>query len=114
MYQLDCLCSGKYISELKKTVLARSIEHQEDKMSEKLESSGAPEHIKGQFDWLDSKGVHISLNMYERKTCKMLEINKLTTINERDKTFIVLNRDNGCELLQDKFLEISFHENRKP
>ena len=101
MYQLDCLCSGKYISELKKTVLARSIEHQEDKMSEKLESSGAPEHIKGQFDWLDSKGVHISLN-------------KLTTINERDKTFIVLNRDNGCESLQDKFLEISFHENRKP
>ena len=82
-------------------------------MSEKLELSGASEHIKGQFDWLDSKGVHISLNMYERKTRKMFEINKLRTINERDKTFILLNRENGCESLHDKFLEISFHENRR-
>ena len=83
-------------------------------MSEKLESYWASEHIKGQFDWLDSKGVVISLNMYERKPPKMLEINKLRTINEREKTFIVLNRDDGWESLHDKFLEISFHENKNP
>ena len=32
--------------------------------------------------------------MYERKIRKALEINKLKTINEKDKTFAVLNRDN--------------------
>ena len=33
--------------------------------------------------------------MYERKIREALEINKLKTINEKDKTFTVLNRDNG-------------------
>ena len=31
--------------------------------------------------------------MYERKIREALEINKLKTINEKDKTFTVLNRD---------------------
>ena len=30
MDELDCLCSGRYISELKKKVLTRCIEHQQD------------------------------------------------------------------------------------
>ena len=33
--------------------------------------------------------------MYERKIHEALKINKLGTINEKDKTFTVLNRDNG-------------------
>ena len=33
--------------------------------------------------------------MYERKIREALEINKLKTTNEKDKTFTVLNRDNG-------------------
>ena len=33
--------------------------------------------------------------MYKRKIPKALKINKLKTINEKDKTFTVLNRDNG-------------------
>ena len=33
--------------------------------------------------------------MYERKICEALEINKLKTINKKNKTFTVLNRDNG-------------------
>ena len=33
--------------------------------------------------------------MYERKIREALEINKLRTINEKDETLTVLNRDNG-------------------
>ena len=34
-------------------------------------------------------------NMYKRKVHEALEINKLKTLNEADKPFKVLNRDNG-------------------
>ena len=34
-------------------------------------------------------------NMYKRKVHEALEINRLKTLNETDKTFKVLNRDNG-------------------
>ena len=67
-------------------------------MSEKWESSGATEHTKechGQFDWLPPKTLRISPYMYERKIREALEINKLKTVNEKDKTFTVLNRDKG-------------------
>ena len=69
-------------------------------MSGKWKSSGAIEHTKechGQFDWLHPKIVRISLYMHERKIREKnpLEINNLKTINEKIKTFIVLNRDNG-------------------
>ena len=98
VYQLDCSCNGKYIGESKKRVLTRCIEHQQDSMSGKWESSGATEHTKechGQFNWLHPKTVRISPYMYERKIREALEINKLKAINEKDKTFTVLNRDNG-------------------
>ena len=67
-------------------------------MSGKWESSGATEHTKqchGEFDRLHSKTVRISPYIYERKIHEALEINKLKTTNEKDKTFTVLNRDNG-------------------
>ena len=67
-------------------------------MSGKWESSGATEHTKechGQFDGLHLKTVCISPYLYERKNHNALEINKLKTIREKDKTFTVLNRDNG-------------------
>ena len=41
VYQLDCFCNGKYIGESEKRVLTRCIEHQQDSMSGKWESSGA-------------------------------------------------------------------------
>ena len=44
-------------------VLTQCIEHQQDNMSGKWESSGATEHTKechGQFDWLHPKIVRIS------------------------------------------------------
>ena len=33
VYQLDCLCNGKYIGKLKKRVFTRCIEHQQNSMS---------------------------------------------------------------------------------
>ena len=65
-------------------------------MSGKWQSCGAREHTKechGQFDWLYSKAVRISPYMYE--IYQTLETNNLKTINEKEKTFAVLNRDNG-------------------
>ena len=98
VYQLDCSCNGKYIGKSKKRVLTRCIGHQQDSISGKWESSGTTEHTKEyheQFDWLHPKTIHISPYMYERKIPEALEISKLKTINEKDKTFTVLNRDNG-------------------
>ena len=98
VYQLDCSSIGKHIGESKKRVLTRCIELQQDSMSGKWEPSGATEHTKEyheQFNWLHPKTVRISPYMYERKIREALEINKLRTINEKDKTFTVLNRDNG-------------------
>ena len=98
VYQLDCSCNGKYIGKSKNRVLTRCIKHQQDSMSEKWELSGATEHTKechGQFVWLHPKKVRILSCMYEGKLREALEINKLRTINENNKTFTVLNRDNG-------------------
>ena len=33
--------------------------------------------------------------MYDRKVCEALEINELRTLNEKDGTFKVINRDNS-------------------
>ena len=98
IYQLDCSCNRKYIGESKKWVLTQWIEHQQDSMSGKWESSGATEHTKechGQFHWLHPKTVRIPPYMYEREIREALRINKLKTFNEKDKTFTVLNRNNG-------------------
>ena len=46
VYQLECSCNGKYISESKKRVFTRCIEHQQDSISGKLESSAPTEHTK--------------------------------------------------------------------
>ena len=67
VHQLDCSCNGKYIGESKKMVLTRCIEHQQDSMSGKWESSGATEQTKechGHFDQLHPKTVRISPYIY--------------------------------------------------
>ena len=61
------------------------------------ESSGATEHTKewqGQISWIYVRTIAVMSNMYKRKVCEALEINRPKTINETDKTFKVLNRDN--------------------
>ena len=39
--------------------------------------------------------THFTMHEYGRKIREALEIKKVRTINEKDKTFTVLNRDNG-------------------
>ena len=59
------------------------------------ESSGATEHTKechGQFNWIHPRTIAVMSNMYKRKVCEALEINRLKTLNKTDKTFKVLNR----------------------
>ena len=60
VYKLSCDCGGEDIGKkkTKKRVLFRSIEHQEDSMAGKWETSGATEHSKechGRFNWLHQK-----------------------------------------------------------
>lgn len=98
IYQLDCSCNGRYFGESKKKILTRCIEHQQDSMKGNWEKSGATEHTKdchGQFNWIYPKTIKVSSNMYQRKVREALEINKWKTINEEDKSFTVLNRDDG-------------------
>ena len=98
MYQLDCSCNGRYIGESKKKVLTRCIEHQQDSMKGNWESSGATEHTKechGQFNWILPRSIAVMSNVNKKKVRETLEINRLKTLNEPDKTFKVLNRDNG-------------------
>ena len=86
-------------------------------MSGKWKSSWATEHTKechGQFGWLHPKTVRISLYMYERKIREALELNKLRTINEKDKTFTVLDRENGDSVTTNfwkpLFMKMGNHE----
>ena len=42
-------------------------------------------------------------NMYKRKVCEALEINRLKTLNKTDKTFKVLNRQNGVYITRNSW-----------
>ena len=104
VYELICDCGGGggggvgYTGETKKRVLTRSIEHQEDNMTEKWKASGATEHSKdchGRFNWLYRKTLTKLSNIHERKIRESLEINNLETKAEYDKSIKVLNRDRG-------------------
>ena len=44
VYQLDCTCNALNISETKKNVITRTIEHQQDSFNGKWESLGATEY----------------------------------------------------------------------
>ena len=98
VYQLDCSCNGRYVVESKKKVSRRCIEHQQDSIKSNWESSGTTEHTKechGQFNWIHPRAIAVMSNMYKRKVREALEINRLKILNKTDKTFKVLNRDNG-------------------
>ena len=74
------------------------IEHQQDRIKGNWESAGTTENTKeyhGQFNWIHPRTIAIMPNMYKRKVCEALEINRLKTFNEIDKTFKVLNMGNG-------------------
>ena len=53
VYQLNCSCNRRYIGESKENVLTRCIEHQQDSIKHKWESSGVTEYTierHGQFN----------------------------------------------------------------
>lgn len=93
VYQLTCSCDAVYYGESKKKILTRSIEHQQDSIKGKWESSGATEHClkcHGQFNWLHPQTIKIESKYYDRKIRESLEIKKSKCSNKN-----VLNRDEG-------------------
>ena len=98
VYELDCRCNGKYIGESRKKVLTHNIDHKKDSITGHWNASEDTEYTKDfhrQFHWLNHKALAISSYMQERKVFEALEIYKLGTLNERDTTFKVPNRDRG-------------------
>ena len=94
VYQLDCTCNGLYMSESKKKVITRTIEHQQDSFKGTWESSGATDHClecHRQFDWINPKTLSTEQQYHRRKIRESLEIKKAKT-NKRRK---VLNHDEG-------------------
>ena len=78
LYQLDFSYNVKYIGKSKRRVLTRCMEHQQESISGKLESSKAREHTKecyGQFNWLHPETVCISPYMCKRKIREALRTN---------------------------------------
>ena len=70
VYTLNCSCNAEYIGETKKKVITRTIEHQQDSIKGKWESSGATEHClecHGQFNWLHPKTLSRETRYKSRK-----------------------------------------------
>ena len=76
-YTLNCSCNAEYIDETKKKVITRTIEHQQDSIKGKWESSGATEHClkcHGQFNWLHPKTLSREARYKSRKIRESLDI----------------------------------------
>ena len=74
---INCSCNAEYIGETKKKVITRTIEHQQDSIKGKWESSGATEHClecHGQFNWLHPKTLSRETRYKSRKIRESLEI----------------------------------------
>ena len=99
VYQLDLSRNGIYIDGWKKkNALTRCIEHQQDSEKGNWKSSSATEHTKmchGQSNPFHPRSIKLMPNMNKKKMSKAYQINRLKTLNEKDKTFKVLKRDNG-------------------
>ena len=77
VYTLNCSCNAEYIGETKKKLITKTIEHQQDCIKRKWESSGATEHClecHGQFSWLHPKTLSREARYKSRKIRKSLEI----------------------------------------
>ncbi|XP_065665345.1 uncharacterized protein LOC136086783 [Hydra vulgaris] len=101
VYKLTCSCGSIYISETKKKILTRCIEHQKNYLKGKWDRSGATEHgrkCNGMFDWSNPKTLAIKSEYDERKVRESLEINYASTYQEIKHAPILLNRDNGIKI----------------
>ena len=80
--------------KLRKKILTRTIEHQQDSFKGKWDNSGATEHsltYHGQFNWMRPKTISRENDYRKRKIREALEIKK-ANYNEKIK---VPNRDEG-------------------
>ena len=100
VYTLNCSCNAEYIGETKKKVITRTIEHQQDSIKGKWESSGATEHClkcHGQFNWLHPKTLSREARFKSRKIRESLKIKRSecssskSNINLYDGNFVKTN-----------------------
>ena len=94
VYTLNCSCNAEYIGETKKKVITRTIEHQQDSIKGKWESSGATEHClecHGQFNWLHPKTLSREARYKSRKIWESLEIIR----SKCNSSKLNINRDDG-------------------
>ena len=94
VYTLSCSCNAEYIGETKKKVITRTIEHQQDSMKGKWESSGATEHClecHGQCNWLHPKTLSRETRYKSRKIRESLEIIRAKCSSSK----LNINRNDG-------------------
>ena len=94
VYALNCSCNAEYIGETKKKVMTRTIEHQQDNIKRKWESSVATEDClkcHGQFNWLHPKTLSRQARYKSRKIRESLEIKR----SKCDSSKLNINRDDG-------------------
>ena len=69
-YALNCSCNAEYVGKNKKKVMTRTIEHQQDSIMGKWESSCVTEHSlqrHGQFNWLQPNTLSRGARYKSRK-----------------------------------------------
>ena len=81
-----------------KKALTRWIELQQNSIKGNWESSGETKHTKecpAQINRIHPRTIATIPNIFKRKLREDLDINRIKTLKETDKTFKVPNRDNG-------------------
>ena len=94
IYTLNFSCNAEYIGETMKKVITRTIEHEQDSLKGKWESSGATEHslkCHGQFNLLHPKTLSREARYKSRKIRESLEIKKSKCNSSKSN----INRDDG-------------------
>ena len=95
MYESKCSCGSVYNGEIKKKIISRSIEHQQERIKGKWSFSGAIKNAKechDHFDWLHPKTLSMKNSYYDRKVRELLEIHMAVVRYGQNKVF---SKDNG-------------------
>ena len=79
-------------NQKKKKKLIRCIEHYQDRKKGNWELSGAKTAMDKSTGFTLEQSPSVMANINKRKLREALEINRLKTLNETDKTFKVINR----------------------
>ena len=110
VYTLNCSCNAEYIGETKKKVITRTIEHQQDSVKGKCESSGATQHClecHGQFNWLHPKILPREARYKSRKIRESLEIIR----SKCNSSKLNINHDDGNSVKTNTWTPLLRHIN---